>query len=198
LRAVEGRRGVSLVQSPVRRIDASGREFGGHRDPRFHCTDIHAAIYQQHDVDFFYPTSAMVVHRAALARVLPLDMSFCPLLPCDTQIGMLMPLLGEVITLDEYLASWRRHGASFSAVAARSRWYRLQQTVRRVRTFNHSAARYAAPPISLWRNRRLYGQAVGALLPEAWRRRLRSAAGWDAVAAKRTGEAAQASSPALA
>jgi len=173
LRAVAGKTGISLVQSPVLLIDEKGTDIGRYRDSRFHHLHINEAIYEQNDVDFFYPTSAMVVNRAALARVLPLDMTPCPELACDTRIGMLMPLLGEVIAIDEFLASWRRHSGSYISSLGRSRWFQAQQTIRRVRTFNSYAPRYSAAQISLWRNRRFCRQVAGALLPDALRRRLR-------------------------
>lgn len=174
LAAVAGRTDVSLVQSPMRLIDEQGREIGRYRDRRFHEQHLREAIYAQNDVDFFYPTSAMVVHRAALGRVLPLDMSVCPELACDTRIGMLMPLLGDVVTIDEPLAFWRRHSGSYISALGRSRWFQVQQTMRRVRTFNACAPAYAARRISLWRNPRFSRQLVGALLPESLRRRLRN------------------------
>ncbi len=173
LRTVAGREGVSLVQSPMRLIDGAGRDFGSYRDARFHHPDLWSAIYEQNDVDFFYPTSAMVVHRRALAAVLPLDMRICPALACDTRIGMLMPLLGEVVTIDEPLANWRRHTGSYISGLGRSRWFPARQTMRRVRAFNASAGVFGARPISLWENGRFRRQVMGALLPDRVRRRLR-------------------------
>lgn len=173
LAAVAGRTGISLVQSPMWLINEHGAQFGRYRDARFHETNLHAAMYQQHDVDFFYPTSAMVVSRSVLSEVLPIDMTVCPELACDTRIGMLMPLLGEVITLDEPLAFWRRHSGSYLSGLARSRWFSAQQTIRRVRTFNRYAPRFAARGLSLWRNRRLCRQLAGALLPQSLRQRWR-------------------------
>lgn len=173
LASLSSEKGVSLVQSPVTLIDATGREIGRYRDARFHLSDLREAIYEQQDVDFFYPTSSLVVSRAAFRSVLPLDMQLCPELACDTRIAMLMPLLGRVITLDEPLACWRRHAASYIAELSRSRWFQVQQTIRRVRTFNACAPAYSSPEISLWRNRRFWRQLAGALLPEAARRKLR-------------------------
>ncbi|HYP17441.1 MAG TPA: glycosyltransferase family A protein [Opitutus sp.] len=173
LRFVASRTDIALVQSPLRLIDENGREFGRYRDLRFHHPRIGAAIYEQDDVDFFYPTSAMVVNRRALERVLPLDMTICPELACDTRIGMLMPLLGEVMTMFECLGAWRRHAGSYISGLGRSRWFQAQQTWRRVRTFNRCAPRYSAKPISLWRNRRFRRQLLGAMLPESLRRRWR-------------------------
>jgi glycosyltransferase involved in cell wall biosynthesis len=174
LTALKGRTDVSLVQSPMTLIDETGREFGRYRDSRFHQANIRTAIYQQNDVDFFYPTSAMVTSREALARVLPLDLRVCPALSCDTRIAMLMPLLGTVITLEERLASWRRHSGSYISALARSRWFQAQQTIRRVRAYNATASEFAAPPISLWRNRRFRRQIAGAFLPTKLRHRLRN------------------------
>jgi len=173
LAATEGRRQISLVQSPVLLVNETGEQFGRYRDSRFHCADIRRAMYEQHDVDFYYPTSAMVVSRAAMEQVMPIDMRVCPELACDTRIGMLMPLVGEVITIDEPLACWRRHSGSYLSGLARSRWFAAQQTVRRLRAFNRQAARYGVPPISLWRNRRFRRQVAGALLPGFVRQRIR-------------------------
>ena len=166
--------GLALVQSPMTLVDAAGREIGLYRDRRFHHRDVASAIYDQNDVDFFYPTSAMVISRVALSMVLPLDMHVCPELSCDTRIGMLMPLLGGVLTIEEPLAAWRRHAESYISVLGRSRWFKAQQTFRRVRTFNAAAAEFAAPRISLWGNARFRRQLVGALLPKSVRCRLRN------------------------
>jgi glycosyltransferase involved in cell wall biosynthesis len=174
LRSLKERSGLVLVQSPMTLVDAEGRPLGQYRDRRFHHRDVASAIYEQNDVDFFYPTSAMVVSRAALSMVLPLDMRVCPELSCDTRIAMLMPLLGGVLTIDESLAAWRRHAGSYISALGRSRWFQAQQTFRRVRTFNAAASDFAAPKISLWANARFRRQLVGALLPDRVRRRLRN------------------------
>jgi glycosyltransferase involved in cell wall biosynthesis len=168
--------GISLVQSPMTLIDEKGRDIGRYRDPRFHQRDVHLAIYQQNDVDFFYPTSAMVINRLALSMVVPLDMSVCPELACDTRIGMLMPLLGDVLTVDEPLACWRRHSGSYLSALAQSRWFAAQQTIRRVRTYNAASREFSVPQISLWRNHRFRRQLLGAVLPQTIRRRLRAPA----------------------
>jgi len=174
LEAVKDQRDVSLVQSPMTLIDGTGGQIGQYRDRRFHQSNINVAMYEQNDVDFFYPTSAMVVSRTALSMVLPLDMHVCPELSCDTRIGMLMPLLGDVITIDQNLAYWRRHSGSYISALGRSRWFQAEQTIRRIRTFNAAASAFDAPRLSLWRNRRFRRQLAGALLPAAVRQRLRN------------------------
>ncbi|HTO03503.1 MAG TPA: glycosyltransferase, partial [Opitutus sp.] len=166
---------VSLVQSTMTLIDEHGRPIGQYRDLRFHQDDALKTVYEHNDVDFFYPTSAMVLSRPALARVLPLDMTVCPELACDTRIGMLMPLLGRIVTIDQPLACWRRHRGSYISALGQSRWFSAQQTIRRIRTFNHASSEFAAPKISFWRNARLRRQIAGALLPESIRRRWRPA-----------------------
>ena len=170
---LQRRDGISLVQSPLALIDAQGRTFGQYRDQRFHNLEIRSAIYEQNDVDFFYPTSAMVVSREALSLVLPLDMRVAPELACDTRIGMLMPLLGQVVTIDENLAGWRRHSGSYITAMGQTRWFPVQQTFRRVRTFNTTAIEFGARSLSLWKNRRLRRQIAGALLPKTIRQKLR-------------------------
>jgi hypothetical protein len=86
---------------------------------------------------------------------------------------MCTPLLGRVITVDEPLASWRRHRTSFISVTEQSRWFQAKQTYRRVRTFNAVAPRFHAPRIHLLGNRRYWKQVIGALLPSFLRNRLR-------------------------
>jgi glycosyltransferase involved in cell wall biosynthesis len=164
----------SLIQSPMTLINDQGSPIGRYRDPRFHQPDLLNAIYHQHDVDYFYPTSAMVVSRSALSLILPLDMTLCPELACDTRIGMLTPLLGEVLTLDECLVFWRRHSGSYISALARSRWFPAQQTYRRIRTFNRESAEFGSPRLSLWLNQRFRRQLIGALLPASLRRRWRA------------------------
>ncbi|HEY9153581.1 MAG TPA: glycosyltransferase [Opitutaceae bacterium] len=164
---------ISMAQSPCTLIDETGALTGHYRDERFHVLDARAATYAQNDVDFFYPTSAMVVSRAALQRILPLDMSICPQLACDTRIAMCTPLLGRVITVDVPLASWRRHRNSYISVIEQSRWFQAKQTYRRVRTFNAVAPHFHAPGIRLSANRRYWKQVIGALLPSFLRNRLR-------------------------
>lgn len=174
LRALrDGASDVSLVQSTMTLIDEHGSQIGQYRDCRFHQEDALRTLYEQNDVDFFYPTSAMVVSRQALSKVLPLDMTVCPELACDTRIGMLMPLLGQILTIDKPLACWRRHRGSYISAMGRSRWFSVQQTIRRIQTFNHASREFAAPKISLWRNARFRRQIAGALLPESIRHRWR-------------------------
>ena len=173
MEAVGQQSDISMAQSPCTLIDETGATIGHYRDERFHVADAKAATYTQNDVDFFYPTSAMVVARSALQRILPLDMSVCPQLACDTRIAMCTPLLGRVITVDEPLASWRRHRNSYISVIEQSRWFQAKQTYRRVRTFNSVAPRFQARGIHLWANRRYWKQIIGALLPSFLRNRLR-------------------------
>lgn len=175
LRALFERSGdFSLVQSPMTLINEQGCPIGRYWDSRFHETNLLGAMREQNDVDFFYPTSAMVVSRKALSMVLPLDMTVCPELACDTRIAMLMPLLGDVLTLEEPLALWRRHSGSYISGLGQSRWFSAQQTWRRVRTFNREAEAFGTPTISLWHNHRFRRQVLGALLPGSLRRRWRA------------------------
>ncbi len=171
--ALGDRSGISLVQSPCTLIDETDQVIGQYRDEHFHVADAKAATYAQNDVDFFYPTSAMVVSRPALERILPLDMSVCPELACDTRIAMCTPLLGNIITLDEPLASWRRHRNSYISIIEKARLFQAKQTYRRVKTFNAVAPSLSAQPLSLWRNRRFLRQVIGAILPSFLRNRLR-------------------------
>jgi glycosyltransferase involved in cell wall biosynthesis len=173
LRSIGDRTDLSLVQSVCLLVDEQGNPTGRYRDERFHQRNLRDLMFRENDVDFYYPTSAMVVSRAALQRVLPLDMSVAPELACDTRIAMCMPLLGEVLTLEEPLAVWRRHSTSYITSLESSRWFQARQTRRRLKVFNASAAALGAPRLSLWKNRRFHRQVIGALLPTVLRNKLR-------------------------
>ena len=171
--AVGERRDVSLVQSPCLIVDENGQAKGTYQDVRFHQSHLRQRIFRENDVDFFYPTSAMVVHRSAMEQIMPLDMTVCPELACDTRIAMCTPLLGEIIVLNEPLAVWRRHSTSYITSLESSRWFQAKQTYRRVTVFNTTAQKFGVPRLRLWKNRRFLRQVVGALLPNVVRNKLR-------------------------
>ncbi|HEU5077954.1 MAG TPA: glycosyltransferase [Opitutaceae bacterium] len=171
--AVGSRTDVSLVQSPCLIVDEHGRATGKYLDARFHQAGLRERMFQENDVDFYYPTSAMVVRREAMAQIMPLDMTVCPELACDTRIAMCMPLLGEVVTLSEPLAVWRRHSTSYISSLESSRWFQAKQTYRRISVFNTYADKFRVPHLRLWKNRRFLRQVIGALLPNVVRNKLR-------------------------
>lgn len=156
---------ASLLQAPMDKIDEYGRIIGSNREPRKHIVDHLAEIYRRHDVDFFYPTSALAFPRAYLEAVLPLDFSDGLPLWADTRLGIITPYFGRVLTLADSLTEWRRHVGSDS-LRVRSRRLQIHQTLMRASVFNQFCRQFGLRTISPWRNRRFYLQLLRYGLPE--------------------------------
>jgi len=154
-----GRPDVSFVQSPLQQIDGQGVVMGNNYQGIKHQADYLQATYRFHDVDFYYPTSAMALSRTFLEKILPLDFSDGIELPADTRIGMLAPFFGKVVTLDRSYADWRRHAQAYTARKF-ERTAQLKQTLRRYRVFNRYCRDHKLRGIHLWRNRRFYLQLL--------------------------------------
>jgi len=154
-----------LVQAPLREIDGTGRPLGTNHNPMKHKDDYLAATYQLHDVDFYYPTSALAFSRRFLEATLPLDYSDGIQLSIDTRLGMLAPLYGKIISLETDYSDWRRHSHSHSIQPGR---YSVQlfPTLQRTRVFNRFCQKHNLRKISLWRNRRFYLQLLRLLTPK--------------------------------
>lgn len=158
------RPGISCVQGPLQEITADGRLIGSNENPLKHLGDYLNATYRRHDVDFYYPTSALAFSRAFLQAVLPLDYSDGIELALDTRLGMFAPLLGHVETLTAPYSDWRRHARSYTVNAHRPS-LQLQETIKRTKVFNRFCCQHGFQPIQLWRNRRFYLQLLRAAAP---------------------------------
>lgn len=157
---------AALIQAPMDKIDQHGRHIGNNIEPRKHVVDHLRQIYQQQDVDLFYPTSALAFSRAYLQSVLPLDFSDGYVLWSDTRMSIVAPHFGRVITLPEPHTEWRRHLGSDS-IKVRSRRLQLRQTLMRTRVFNRFCRVHGLRTISPWRNRRFYLQLLRFSLPDS-------------------------------
>ena len=154
----------SMIQSPMDKIDASGRGLGTNLEPRKHIPDHLQAIYRDQDVDFFYPTSSLAFARPYLEKILPLDFSDNLPLWADTRLSMTAPYFGRVTMLPDAYSDWRRHETSASIVE-RSESLQIRHTLMRARVFNRFCRRHGLKSISPWRNTRLYLQLARYALP---------------------------------
>ena len=157
-----------LFQSPVRRIDEAGKTLPRIREPLKQADDPLATIYARHDVDLFYPTSALAFSRAFLEKALPLDWSDDVDLWTDVRLCLLAVVNGPVVTLDDELTEWRQYPSSESAQRARARSYLLGLTWERTKLFNRFARARGLPSISVWRNPRFYLQLLRLLAPSTF------------------------------
>lgn len=155
---------VALVQAPLEQIDAQDRPFGSNYQAMKHRGDYLADTYRLHDVDFYYPTSGLAFSRRFLAAVLPLDFSDGIELPIDTRLGIIAPLFGRILTLDQPLSDWRRHARSYT-VQTQPRTAQLNETLKRTRVFNQFCRARGFRPIHVWRNKRFYLQLLRAATP---------------------------------
>lgn len=157
---------ASLVHAPMDKIDPQGRRVGTTFEPRKHVAQHLVEIYRQHDVDFYYPTSALAFSRRYLAQMLPVDFSDGQPLWLDTRLSITAPYFGPVITLPDACTDWRRHPASDS-IRVRTRQLQLRQTLMRARIFNRFCRDRRLRPIQLWRNRRFYWQLLRYGTPDS-------------------------------
>ncbi len=164
LAAFEQHRDAACIQAPLQEIDPSGNLLGDNFNPMKHLPDYLEATYRRHDVDFYYPTSALAFSRSFLEAVLPLDYSDNIELALDTRLGMFAPLYGRVLTLTTPLSIWRRHPRSYTVMLL-ARTGQMNETLKRTRVFNRFCAERGFRPISLWRNRRFYLQVLRAMTP---------------------------------
>ncbi len=154
-----------LVQAPVYQVDECDRRRPYAREAFRLAPDPLAAVYARHDPDLFFPTSALVFSREFLSRALPLDTSDGIGVWSDVRLTCAALLAGRIVSLDEPLTAWRRHGRALTLGAGASRSYLLKLTWRRTRVFNRLARAAGRPPVSIWRNRRFYLQLARWLFP---------------------------------
>lgn len=137
--------GVIMVQAPLWKIDSRGRVTGIEYDARRHAGDYLDHIHETHEVNIYYPTSALAFRRSYLERRLPLeDDPGVPLWP-DARLALLAPHFGSVVTLEEPLTYWRRY-----KVAKRTPVYEQVRLSRRY--YNAYCAARGLPTVRSWRS----------------------------------------------
>lgn len=156
---------ASVVQAPLDRIDAAGKYAGIVLEPRYHVRNHLREIYRRHDLDLFYPTSALAFSRHYLERILPLDLSDgLPLWP-DARLCIPSAYYGRIVTLPDPLTDWRAHAQASRPHASPSRRL-IAQTFMRARVFNAFCRRHRLRTIHPWRSGRLYLRVARLALPD--------------------------------
>ncbi len=154
-----------LIQSPVQKIDDQGRIAPYVPEPFRQVAEPLAAAYARHDLDLFYPTSALAFSREFLSQALPLSWADRLDLWGDVRLTTAALLAGAIINLTEPLTLWRRHARSLSLREEHSRGRLVRLTWQRARLFNRLARAAGSPRVSVWRNRRFFLQLARLLLP---------------------------------
>jgi glycosyltransferase involved in cell wall biosynthesis len=157
-----------LIQSPVLKIDAAGRELGLLRHPSAPAQSGLRQIYRQQMPLDFYPSSALAFSRFYLERILPLRFESEEPIWADTYLAAIAPYFGEVFTLDEPLTRWRRHPAACS-IRDPARRQALDQERHSIRAFNHFCSLHGLKPVRPWKSpaflARSFAARVQTLLP---------------------------------
>lgn len=162
--AFEAHPDASLVQAPVERIDERSRSLGVLFEPRNHVTNHLREIYRRHDLNFFYPASALAFSRYYLERILPLDLSDgLPLWTC-TRVCVLAAYYGRIVPLLDPLTDWRCHTKTDTA-RLRPGSLQIRQYFMRAQVFNAFCRHHKLRTISPWRSRRLYGHVLRYAMP---------------------------------
>lgn len=165
---------VIMVQAPMWKIDVDGRIVGLERDWRRHADDYLSHIYATHEVNIYYPTSALAFRRSYLERRLPLDVSDgLPMWP-DARLGLIAPHFGDIATLSNPYTFWRRHPRSHTMARKTS----VYEQVRMNRIFyNAFCARRGLPGVRGWRSAQHRRRWLRHICPAAllklyqWKRR---------------------------
>lgn len=157
---------AALLQAPMDKIDDHGRLIGPYIDRRKHVVEHLKEIQRRHDVDFYYPRSALAFSRHCLNSILLLELPASGNVPADIPMTVVAPYFGRVLTLPKSHTEWRRPARNFTGGRAFPRRYHVQQTLMRAKVYNHFCRRHGLRPISPWQNSRFYLQLLRYSLPD--------------------------------
>ncbi len=155
-----------MIQGPMRKIDAHGRDIGLFHEPRKHRLDYLSAIYRHHQTDYFYITSALAFRRDFLARVLPRVRADGVDAPADLYLTLHAVFSGPVLAVPAPTARYRIRPGSLAERNGLRGGRRVHDTRMRVACFNAIAAHYGRPPVRLWRDPTYLQQLARLWLPD--------------------------------
>ena len=138
-----------MIQAPLEKIDRQDRFLGIEFEPARHQTDYLQHIYTEHELNIYYPTSALAFSRSYLERHLPIDFGDGRKIWPDARLALLAPLFGAVVALPRPYSQWRRHPGSHT-VAKHLSIYRLVRFNQDY--FNAFCRATGRRPISPWRS----------------------------------------------
>lgn len=156
-----------MLQCPMTRVNAEGRELGLYHEPLKHRPDLLAHCYRVHENDFYYLTSALAFRRDFLTRVFPLLEHADPAFANDCLLATHALFSGSVLTLPAPTVLYRVRSGSLGELNGTRSPLRALDTRSRARCFNQIAAHYGRPPIRIWLNL-TYLQQVARLWLPAW------------------------------
>lgn len=147
---------ATMVQGSMLHIDRQGEVVGQKLHRWAHGIDTRQQVEATHDLDFFYPTSALALRRDIMEMEMPLQLDPFPSVSTDIALSIAAVLRGRVITLDDPYSAWRQHRANHSDRFARP-FHRLKFDLEIARYYNTLAHRIGAKPkIHPWRNPKIY------------------------------------------
>lgn len=141
---------VVMIQSPLEKIDEAGTRLGIEYEPARHQDDYLKHIYSEHELNVYYPTSALAFTRSYLEQHLPLSFADGRRIWPDARLALIAPLFGPVVALPKPLTQWRRHAHSHTVAKPFSIYdlVKLNQSY-----FNAFCRATGRPVIQPWRSR---------------------------------------------
>jgi glycosyltransferase involved in cell wall biosynthesis len=141
---------VVLVQAPLIKVDADDHVLGYEFESARHQVDYLTHIYREHELNIYYPTSALAFRRSYLETRFPLDVEDGKWIWPDARLALLAPHFGRMVTLVQPYTYWRRHSRSHTVAKALPvyRLVRLNQEY-----FNQFCRRAGRPLVKPWKSR---------------------------------------------
>jgi glycosyltransferase involved in cell wall biosynthesis len=146
-------------------VDETGKHLTSLFRQDRHRTNYRRDIYQNHEVDYFYPTSSLAFRRELLERELPIDYASGALGYIDALLSFAAVFSGAIGSVTEDTALYRRRDKSLSASNGYRDQSQIEKTRFRIAGFNAIATSKGHPPIRLWLNFRYIQQLARHLTP---------------------------------
>jgi glycosyltransferase involved in cell wall biosynthesis len=141
---------IVMVQAPLIKINREGKPIGLEFEKARHQKDYLAHIYESHELNIYYPTSALAFRRPYLDRRLPLNSGQVQPVWPDAQLALLAPFFGRVVALPKPYTLWRRHPRSHTVMKP----YSIYQLVRFNQDYFNSFCRVSGrESMAPWRSR---------------------------------------------
>lgn len=141
---------VVMVQSPLEKIDETNARVGIEYEPARHQKDYVTHIYEENELNIYYPTSALAFNRRYLAQQLPVSFADGrPIWP-DARLALIAPLFGPVVALATPFTQWRRHSGSHTVAKPFSLYHLVRSNQEYFNAFCRATGR---KPINPWKSR---------------------------------------------
>lgn len=151
-----------LVQAQTFMVDENGVRGRDNHWAYKHAVNYLERVYELHDCDLFYSTSALAFRRDYLLARYPLN-TYGHNLAVDEALAAVFPLYGEGVFVTGAYTGWRQRTRSLSRENRRDH---LEEMWIRNRYFNAYAHALGARPLVPWFNRLLVRQTVRKLMSD--------------------------------